>query len=103
MSKRDLFNVMMDHDINSVIDEIREAAERGCDTFLECYDDRTEWTYINEDNETDSGLIIEPKKPWASFDQQLLDSKVAMTRMIGYEVQHSRLHVGNHRGDRYDW
>ena len=98
-----MYNRMMDFDVSVLVDRINFSKYRGSDTFLECYNDKTEWTYINDDNETKAGTFVEDQVKFVSFDEQVLDAKIRLTREHGHDIQDSRLHVANKRGDRHDW
>ena len=77
-----------------------DTPSRGADTFIVCYNDATEWTYIDSEDNLSTGRV---PGEWVSYDEQLLAMKVRMVRIIGHDVQDSRLHAANHRGDRLDW
>lgn len=96
MSSKARWNVACDFDIAPLAD----AIIKGTDTFILCYDDVSEWNYVDEDDEVTIGRLV---GEWASFDEQLAETKLSIVRQLGYDVQDSRLRVTNHRGDRYCW
>lgn len=77
-----------------------DAPDRGEDTYILCYDGVSEWWYTDGVGDTTKGRVL---GKWASYDEQLTETKVCIVRIVGYDVQDSRLHATNHRGDSHVW
>jgi hypothetical protein len=75
----------------------------GSDTFLECYDGKTEWTYIDDEGSATDGVYLQESADTISFVIQVDEAKRKLIRILGEKVTSSQLRVSNHREDRYTW
>jgi hypothetical protein len=81
---------------------IREgrSAVKGSNTYIILHDDKYEFTYIDDEDDTQTGTL---HGEWISLFDQMEDAKNYLIRNIGPSVCDSELRFDDQRSDRHEW